>query len=149
MTHEQLESLIDAYHDGQLNESERREVDRHLAGCADCARQMARLSFLSTRVFRAAPPPPTPTDFFVTRVMAAVRASDATGVRPAFRWPALVFAALVLFVVGTVAKIEHGVADRQPSTRNLLLASAPDSGAWAAHDSEPVDSLLDMTSEEI
>jgi hypothetical protein len=41
---EQIKLMLDAFHDGELNESEHAEVERHLAGCASCQSDRAAIA---------------------------------------------------------------------------------------------------------
>src|SRR5438270_738818 len=43
----QYHQLLDAYHDGELSEEARYEVDRHVASCCLCAAHLAELRRLS------------------------------------------------------------------------------------------------------
>jgi anti-sigma factor RsiW len=44
MTCERIEELLSAYLEGELNQTDRAEVESHLAGCADCGALLAVLS---------------------------------------------------------------------------------------------------------
>lgn len=43
----QYKSRLDAFHDGQLDPEQSREVSHHVAGCAQCAQDLANLRTLS------------------------------------------------------------------------------------------------------
>jgi len=52
---------IGAYHDGELSPRERDELERHIARCDDCRRELRRLEALS-RWLASAPRPEVPAD---------------------------------------------------------------------------------------
>ncbi len=49
-------SILNAYIDGELDPARRRELEQHLAACADCARELAGLREV-TELFRSSPLP--------------------------------------------------------------------------------------------
>jgi hypothetical protein len=58
MSHERIRDLLSQYLDGELDPATRRDVDRHLADCADCAATLAQLAAVKERAgsLSAAPP---------------------------------------------------------------------------------------------
>ena len=44
------EALLGPYHDGELSDAARREVEAHVASCPDCARELQRLRAISQRL---------------------------------------------------------------------------------------------------
>lgn len=44
------EALLGPYHDGELSDAARREVEAHVAACPDCARELHRLRAISRRL---------------------------------------------------------------------------------------------------
>ena len=107
----ETQTLLTAFHDGELPAAERSQVEEHLRGCPDCAALLADLA----RVDRAAgvpDPGPAYWDRFNARVMDRVeREADGpkvTVLRPKHGWmrqqlrylvPAAAAAALVVMVV--------------------------------------------------
>src|SRR5437868_4252946 len=63
---------IDAYFDGELSANEREDVDRHLRGCAACARRLSDLGRLSAALRAAAEPE---SDAAIERLVRAARAA--------------------------------------------------------------------------
>lgn len=146
MTHHEIRANLDAYADGELDERIRAEMREHLSGCSSCAEGMARRRMVARAVFRPIPVPPA--DYFVTRVMARIRESRPDPLfSPAWRWPALALVATALFLIATAPSDDASREMREPSTGSVLLAGG---GAMLTSTSaEPMDSLLDLTVEEI
>lgn len=79
MTHERIQKQLSAWLDGELETSASSEVSSHLATCAACGREAARLRRLGSVLFRAAPPAdPRSTEAFVARVMARVESESVS-----------------------------------------------------------------------
>src|SRR5262245_31339841 len=123
MTHAEIQDNLEAFHDGQLSEPDRREIESHLTTCRACAEETQRLQQLSRAVFRPVTPP-TPTDFFVSRVMANIRESEKAARFLWWRWPALALGLLALFLLRSANRASVPPSElRAPSTQGLLLAS--------------------------
>jgi anti-sigma factor RsiW len=71
--------LLPWYVNGTLKESERRDVDHHVASCADCRRELDELSTLRAPLKQAFAETTMPTSRVKERVMAHVLAGTATG----------------------------------------------------------------------
>ncbi|MBI2897334.1 MAG: TonB family protein [Deltaproteobacteria bacterium] len=103
MSHPDLRKIF-ALLDGRLEGDARRELERHLDGCADCAAYRARVDRvgkLARQAVQAAPIPEIDFDRMESRLMARIAAPDATP-HP-FAWlrllaPAAIAAALVLAI---------------------------------------------------
>jgi anti-sigma factor RsiW len=124
--HEQIKEKLFAFYDGELPETERREVAAHLEVCPACRDEQRRWSAAAALFFR--PSQPQASEAFVRRVMTRVEAeahpSPFSGLF-AWRWLApamgagLAALALTLFVPRDDAPI---------STETLLLANAVENG---------------------
>lgn len=71
----EIRNLLSAYSDGELTAAEEKEVKAHLDGCADCQKQLARLSVLH-KALRTMEAPPVP-EGLCDRVLAAATAPPA------------------------------------------------------------------------
>ncbi|PIR16458.1 MAG: hypothetical protein COV48_09725 [Elusimicrobia bacterium CG11_big_fil_rev_8_21_14_0_20_64_6] len=90
MTHEQIQKQLSAWLDGELDSAASSEVSSHLASCAACEGEAARLRRLGTVLFRAAAPAdPRSTESFVARVMSRV---ESESVAPWERFAARILA---------------------------------------------------------
>ena len=67
--HKRVEALLSTYLDGRTSDAERTLIERHLEGCADCARNMATLRATIAAV-RAMPRVHTPRSFALPRSLA-------------------------------------------------------------------------------
>ncbi len=105
----EVQALLDDLVDGDLPEKQRREVERHLRGCAECRSSEARLRVLLSRVGampRTLAPARDPWPGILSRIMAGeVIEHDFAG--RGRRWY-LLGAGLLLLV------IEAAVASRLP-----------------------------------
>ena len=68
---DEVQNLLEPYAAGELTAENRQRIDRHLAGCEDCGRMLARLGAL-VGLLRSQPLPTVPEEFS-ERVMAKVR----------------------------------------------------------------------------
>jgi len=93
-------------HDGELDPAQQRELERHVAQCADCARELERLRALSRLLGRAGVPAAPPG--MIARLHArAGSASDAAIVRICRP----VAAAAAALLIGCVLWLWHGEAN--------------------------------------
>lgn len=77
MTHEEIREGLSDWLDGELDAAASSETEAHLAACAACRGDAARLRALGRALFRApAPADPRATEAFVARVMARVEAGS-------------------------------------------------------------------------
>ena len=95
---------LGAYTLGVLDPDEARAVDRHLAGCADCRRELAELSAMRDMLGEVPPEafldgPPEGGDLLLQRALRQVRAERASGARLRV---ALVAAGVVAFAAITL-----------------------------------------------
>lgn len=94
-THAQLRELLDLELEGELGALERRELERHLAGCADCARERAELAAVHAALAASRMPV---RDGFRDAVMAALPQAGWEA-RPVSAWR-LPAAMMVLLAAG-------------------------------------------------
>lgn len=145
MNCEQMNELLSAWLDGELSETERRQMQAHLEQCAQCRALFEQLQALHTS-FSDLEEIPAP-EGFAQRVMEQVEKETNPKVVPLFRRPQMrSFAALaacaVLFVgFGRVAlngKAEEGAA---PEAANFAAdyAAAPESAAVEYSMEEPAE----------
>jgi len=143
----ETQTLLTAFHDGELPAADRARVEGHLRGCPECGARLADLA----RVDRAAgvpDPGPAYWDRFNARVMDRVeREADGPGVavlRPKGGWmrqqfrylvPAAAAAALVVVVVRYGGM--HPVAPTPAVPPAVSEPAAPDSGGQRAAQPEP------------
>jgi anti-sigma factor RsiW len=109
MSCEKMETRILGYADGSLKESERREVEKHLASCAPCTLRLNEFRAVSDLLGEL--PMIEPSDAFDTRVRALVAAEPVArqswwawldfSPRIAFAASLLLIAALYLGISGT------------------------------------------------
>lgn len=143
MNCEQMNELLSAWLDGELSESERRQMQAHLEQCAQCRALFEQLQALHTS-FSDLEEIPAP-EGFAQRVMEQVEKETKPKVvhlfkRPQMRSFAALAACAVLFVgFGRVAmhgKAEEGAA---PETANFAAdyAGAPESAAVEYSMEEP------------
>jgi anti-sigma factor RsiW len=149
MGHDHFKKNLFALYDGELSDTQCREVSAHLEGCADCRQAYTNWKKIAKTFFR--PPTPQSSEQFVQRVMERVEGLTESGWarwRPvSLRWlaPALGFgiAASLLFI---------GVTYQEPliSTESLLLASGPEgmTPEWVSLIESPqADTLLPIVLE--
>jgi len=149
MIHTEIQEKLEAYHDHQLNEADRRLVEVHLGACVDCDESLRRITSISRAVFRPVSPPPT--DFFVSRVMARVSEAEresSLGVFQRFwQWTAFALTALAAFLILNSPADNGAASSRVLSTRNVLMAGSGATYASADRSNEAMDSLLDLSEE--
>ena len=65
MNHQEIIELLPWYANSTLSENERRRVETHLAGCQDCAQELASLSAVRNAVIELGDqvPAPSPRQF--------------------------------------------------------------------------------------
>ncbi len=115
MDHEAIESLIPVYAAGAADPAERREIERHLPGCATCRALVAEYQELCDRLLYSVPLVAAPKSLhadLAERIAPAPRGKPEPAQtmrrsqRPSmgWRWPALVVtaAALILLVAGNL-----------------------------------------------
>jgi anti-sigma factor RsiW len=147
MNHSEIQRNLEAFYDRQLAAGPQGEIEAHLRDCRPCAETVAGLVAISKAVFRPVAVPNT--DFFVSRVMARVRDLEPEAVGTFWRWPALALMAAAIFLILADPADSVSVPDSRVSTRTLLLADAGGAAPSDAGSAEPLDSLLDLTSEDI
>jgi len=84
MTCEETRLLLDAYHDDELPEAERRQVAQHLQVCHSCSGRLAELERLRLDL-RALGPHPVPSELG-DRVRSALAALEPANPLPSARW---------------------------------------------------------------
>ncbi|MBI3636091.1 MAG: zf-HC2 domain-containing protein, partial [Candidatus Rokubacteria bacterium] len=107
MTCEEVPARFTALIDDDVTPDERAALERHLAGCADCAREWTRFADAVRRV-RALEPARAPAGF-VDRVLAAAAPTPwywrlLGGVPPAVRWATAAAALAIVVVIGYAAR---------------------------------------------
>ena len=75
-THSELQLLLPWYANGTLEESERRSLDEHLAGCADCRVELERCRALGSALALATPPAPAPHPAQLARLLARIERGE-------------------------------------------------------------------------
>ncbi|HZF04517.1 MAG TPA: zf-HC2 domain-containing protein [Patescibacteria group bacterium] len=119
MTCTETRDLFSALADDALTPAERAALDAHLAGCAECRRELAGL-LRTVKLVRAIDPERAPAGF-VDRVLAAARPEPARK-RLARRllapWPTLPLGAAALFLVaGLAVLLFRGSPEQQQAAR--------------------------------
>jgi anti-sigma factor RsiW len=98
MTHDQIQPLLEAYFDDELDVATSLTVAEHAAGCSDCQRWLGERRALSARLraptLRYAPPPG-----LEQRLAARFGPPSVRSTRLSF-WPAAIAAGLVLAISG-------------------------------------------------
>ncbi len=134
MNCQRIARMLSARQDGEMNPAREREVETHLRDCAACRdewhglqRVMGRLRLL---------PPPASDPFFPTRVMAALPARSAGGLR-FIRAAAYALAFVLIFAVGFF--LETNSASRSltgpaAATFSAVLLEPQDFGLLSVHD---------------
>lgn len=133
-----IHSLSAAFALDALDDLERQQFERHLAGCSQCREEVAGLSEAAGKLSHAlAIPPPPDLRGRVLADAARVRPlPPRTVVRTARRTPRLVAAAAVLMVLAggiTTAVLQQG-QDQQPTTQVTLadrIRQADDAQTWS------------------
>jgi anti-sigma factor RsiW len=115
------ERLLSRYLDHELDQGRARQLEDHLAQCANCRQELADLASATDRLRALDAPGPSP--FLATRVMAEVRLARRRH-RPA--WARLVAtAAAVLLVAGGAfagVNLGTGLAGNGGSTDELMMS---------------------------
>ncbi|HVE12354.1 MAG TPA: zf-HC2 domain-containing protein, partial [Elusimicrobiota bacterium] len=99
MNHEEIETRLSDYRDGELPAPERAEVETHLKACADCRAALELDARAAKALFRAPTPSRAETEALVRALLPKISGAPRPSVwellRPAFPWaaPALAFAA--------------------------------------------------------
>jgi anti-sigma-K factor RskA len=127
------DELLPAYSLGALDAEERRELEAHLSGCADCRRALAAWERLGADLAQT-PPPVPPAATTRARLLRAVRTTAGARLapRPASRLPWLVAAAALALAVWAGAA---QVATRREA-RRLEAAGAAAAERLAAAEQE-------------
>jgi anti-sigma factor RsiW len=127
MTCTETRDLFSALADDALTPAERAALDAHLAGCAECRRELAGL-LRTVKLVRAIDPERAPAGF-VDRVLAAAR-PERRPKRLARRllasWPKLPLGAAALFLVaGLAVLLFRGSSEQQQAARYQAPTPAP------------------------
>ena len=102
--HKYTETRLSAYLDDELSPQEKERVDRHLAACADCRRNLKTLR-QTVQWTRELPPVPVPRVFTLPASVQPVRRQRRRGFVPALQGAAaLVALMLILVVTGDVLR---------------------------------------------
>jgi len=143
MNCESAQEQLLRYEDGDLSARRRAEVERHLATCGACARELARLR-RTVALVESLERAPAARDF-TQRVMAAVTALPRTEPAPSVRWPV----GLVLGLAGcllTVTILVAAVLGGPASARGLSEMVVPLLGVvgqWGRAASDVVGVMVD------
>lgn len=127
----EIEELLSAYADGELNNDERAALESHVASCPSCAAKLAELDALRAAVAEAAED-----DIPVTRMRAAVMqtiSAEPRVVAPVSRVPlwrrwGTIAAAFVCVVLVVIALASSGLFDDMVSMESVMddMASGGD-----------------------
>ena len=123
MDHDTINERLMEWHDGALPAEVRREVEAHVAGCAECLAAATQWQRTARALFQA--PDVQTSEAFVQRVMERIAALEIS--RQAIPWaarirwlaPAVGLAGLLLLMLGP--------SDHPVSIETLLLTSGRDS----------------------
>lgn len=122
MTCRDVEALLGAYLDGELDAARAGEVGAHLEGCAACAALLERHRALRAAIHAELPSYPAP-DVLRTRLREAVReAAPRRGAWRATPWRALAVAASAVLVIAGTWKVASDRAAATSLTEELLAA---------------------------
>jgi len=121
MSHIAREKLY-AFYDGELPERERRQVETHLSGCAECRRVCEEWKKIAGAIFR--PVAVQTSEAFVQRVMESLPEEEALPSRSriTFRWLAPAFS----LAAAGLALILAWPGGNEVSAEALILANGQD-----------------------
>ena len=157
MNHEILKDKLFVLYDGELSGEDRRLIENHLAGCADCSRTHAQWQRTAKAFFRV--PQVEVSEAFVQRVMDRIKEDIKEKESPLrevpipwtvrIRWmvPALGLACVLLLVLGVL-----GPAQDPVSIEALLLGNGQESAESRfvlASDSSGADRALGLIMEDL
>lgn len=143
-------SQLGAYALGALEPDEAREVEQHLAGCAECRAELAEFEEMKEFLGEVPPEafldgPPADGDLLLQRTLRAARVESATsaGVKPRRRW--LLAAAAVVVVAGALGggvaigrqSVDQVVAEDTPAGSKQVSATDAVTGTTMATTVEP------------
>ncbi|MGC4943177.1 anti-sigma factor family protein [Kribbella sp. DT2] len=143
-------SQLGAYALGALEPDEAREVEQHLAGCAECSAELAEFEEMKEFLGEVPPEafldgPPTDGDLLLQRTLRAAReeTAPATKARPRRRW--LLAAAAVVVVAGALGggvaigrqSVDQVVAEDTPAGSKQSSATDASTGTTMATTVEP------------
>jgi len=138
MTCNETRDLFSPLADDALTPVERAALDAHLAGCAECRRELARFE-RTVKMVRALDPSHAPAGF-VDRVLAAAQPAPwprRVARRLARPWPGLPLGAAALFVVGGLAAfLFRGSVEQQRAAR---YESSPPAQQYQVPPSAPAE----------
>jgi len=122
VTHRDVEQRLDAYVDGELPESEARDLAAHLAECRDCTARHDALVALRATI--AAQAPYHGADAALRgRVRASLRAAAGGGRRPGLMsWRPLAVAAMLAVVAVGAWQLSAARAERDTVARDVLAS---------------------------
>ncbi len=126
MTHSGTQAKLDAFLDGELPSEERREVESHLADCAECRRECETWRRITAAILR--PPEIAPDEAFVRRVMTHIPEPEPS---PTPWFPPWLTPALGLAAAGLVIILAWS-GPEPVSAEAVLLEDWAESGAIAA-----------------
>jgi anti-sigma factor RsiW len=134
MNCQRIARMLSARQDGELNPALEREVESHLHDCAACRTEWSGLQRLIGRLRQL--PPPASDPFFSTRVMAALPARSAGGLR---FLRAVAYALVFVLIVAGGLFLQTEVGSRTlpgpaAATFSAVLLEPQDLGLLAVHD---------------
>jgi len=149
MTCTETRDLFSALADDALTPAERAALDAHLAGCADCRRELAGL-LRTVKLVRAIDPSRAPAGF-VDRVLAAARPEPAPkrlARRRLAPWQTLPLGAAALFLIaGLAVLLFRGSHEQQQAARYQPTTPGPAAQAPTAAPRETGSSATTATRE--
>jgi len=135
MTCAETRDLFSALADDALTPTERAALDAHVAGCAECRRELATL-LRTVKLVRAMDPVRAPAGF-VDRVVAAAQPAPwprRLARRLARPWPTLPLGAAALLLIGGLAVLLFRASPEQQRAAQSRLQSPPGPAAPARPD---------------
>jgi anti-sigma factor RsiW len=146
MNHDEIAELLSDYHDNELAAGERAAVDRHLATCADCRRELARYRRVDEALLaQSVPPTPAQTAAFRRTMLEQLESPSAVGAFAA--WMASPRIAVPAFALALAALIVAMRPSRNGSyaPADALLISQDDGRtySWLADSDVSTASVFD------
>lgn len=82
MTHREIFELLPWYANATLEDAERREIEQHLSGCAECARELEALRAVQAAAIELAEEAPAPSPALLGKTLAEIERWERNRSRP-------------------------------------------------------------------